>query len=165
MSAIAELFQEVPPPPNCEYLLLSDATPCHGIHGPYIKLYCFDDTDLPIEATADAKHFHLLEPYIEILRKARQSPGDFADTTIPVFKGDDGRWRFSWLAASRDYPDRVEPTPSPQTYVPDPAMEGRAFRMQVSVPGTLAERFKALAAQRGMRHTDLLLSLIRDAVI
>lgn len=166
MTAIDDLFNEVPPaPPSCLYLTLTDAVPLSGPHGRYIKLVCLDTEDLPIEATADSRYFHLLEPYIEVLRQFRRGLNDDALPMVPVFKGEDGKWRFSWLAAGRDFPERVksESAPAP-TYTPDPSMAGRAFRMQVSVPGALAEQFKQHAAQRGCTHTDLLLTLIREAV-
>jgi hypothetical protein len=166
MSAIDDLFTEVPPPPCSNYYLpLSDAIPCQGPHGLYIKLYCLDADELPIEATADARHFHLLEPYIDALRQQRQDYLGVETPVVPVFQGEDNKWRFSWISASREHPELVKPeTPALEPYTPDPEMEGRAYRMQVSVPGSLAERFKAHAAQRGMRHTDLLLTLIRSAL-
>lgn len=165
MSAIDDLFIEVPPSVSCLYLTLTDACPGESAHGRYIKLYCLDADDLPIEAMADHRHFHLLEPYIDLLRQHRQAPLQSDQPVIPVFKGDDGRWRFSWRAATRDYPElaSAEPAASP-AYTPDSAMASRAFRLQVSVPGSLAEAFKAHAAQRGMRHTDLLLTMIQHAV-
>lgn len=166
MSAIEDLFTEVAPPSiECLYLPLTDACPCESAHGRYIKLYCLDADDLPIEATADNRHFHLLEPYIDLLRKHRQNYAQWEQPVIPIFKGDDAKWRFSWRAAARDYPELAvsELTPPP-AYTIDPVMAARAFRLQVSVPGSLAEAFKAHAAQRGMRHTDLLLTMIRNAV-
>ena len=158
MSAIDQLFTEAQPnQTSCFYLPLTHVEPCSGIHGRYVKLVCVDADDLPIEATADQKHFRLLEPYVEELRKARsETPGEYP--VVPVFKGNDGRWRFSWLAAQKDHPHLANPEADA------PENVDRAFRLQVSVPGTLAYRFKRVAAQRGIPHTDLLLTLIREAV-
>lgn len=157
MTALDDLFRETTPETSdCVYLPLTDAIPLSGPHGRFVKLVCIDDNDLPLEATADQRHFQLLEPYINELRRSRQE-SDMDWPVIPLFQGHDGKWRFSWLAARRDRPELAAP--------PEPAPEilDRAYRMQVSIPGTLAERFKAAAAAKGMRHTDLLLSLIRAA--
>ena len=96
-----------------------------GPHGRFILLVCIDDDDLPIEATADAQHFNLLEPYIDILRQQRQSPENVTPPVIPVYRGLDGRWRFSWLAACQDYPELAPPEwvsapPTPAACPPPP---------------------------------------------
>lgn len=162
MTVIDQLFSENEPSvPGCVYLPLTDVIPCVGIHGRYVKLVCMDGDDLPIEATADQRHFHLLEPYVEELRDYRNAGEGAEYPVIPLFKGNDNRWRFSWHAASRDNPSAApsDPTIAPENDTPD-----RAFRMQVSVPSSLAQRFKVAAQRRGLTHTDLLLSLIHQTV-
>lgn len=157
MAALDDLFREHSPEASgCVYLPLTDAVPLTGPHGRFVKLVCIDDAELPIEATADQRHFPLLEPYISELRRARQD-SDMDWPVVPLFQGHDGKWRFSWHAARRDMPELAA---SPE---PEPELLDRAYRMQVSIPCTLAERFKATAAAKGMRHTDLLLALIRGA--
>lgn len=167
MSAIEDLFEEAPPSiPSCTYMTLEDAIPCEGVHGRYIKLVCVDGEGLPVQASADARYFDLLEPYIELLRQARDPESVTTNPVIPVFFGEDHKWRFSWLAAARDYPERAPALPSPGQPTPStPAdLSDTAYRLQTSVPAELAHRFKQAALARGLTHTQFLTALIRSAV-
>lgn len=160
MSALDQLFLDAPEPAGCHYLPLVDVVAMTGPHGRYLKLICTDDTELPIEAIVDQRHFPLFEPYFAELRASRTT-GDDNWPIVPVYKTPSGTWRFSWVAASQAHPNLRPPEGDPDLNVV--ALEERAYRMQVSVPGALARRFKRAAAARGVRHTDLLLALIRDA--
>lgn len=160
MTAIDRLFDDQGEDTTAVYLTLSDVTAHTGPYGRYLRLHCLDTEGLPVDAIADERYFPLAEPYVQELRDSRN--GEASDPpVIPVFLGNDRRWRFSWHAARRDNP--AIPYPGPATPA-SPEHDDRAFRMQVSVPGTLANRFKATAASRGMAHTELLLTLIREAV-
>lgn len=158
-SALEEIFSELDvETPSCVYLPLTDVIPCMGIHGRYVKLICLDGNDLPIEVYADSRHFSLLEPYVDELRTYRQTDSGSGYPQVPAFKGNDNRWRFSWRAASQDNP-HIPETPTPESVKPE-----RAYRMQVSVPHSVFERFRLVAAERGQTHTDLLLTLIAQTV-
>lgn len=168
MSAISDLFAAGSIPSSCQFLPLVDASAHEGFFGPYLKLYCQDDGDLPIEIVVDARYFPYLEPYIDILRSHREEPETTAPPEVPLYRNTENQWRFSWKAAHRDYPTLTPASPESDTptSLPEPAAipADRAYRMQVSVPGELANRFRRRAAAQGLRHTDLLLTLIRDAV-
>lgn len=157
MSSLDQLFQETPESTSdFDYAQLTGVRPCNGIHGRFVKLLCLDEEGIPIEATADQRHFHLLEPYFNELRVKSKDP-DADWPVVPLFKGNDGRWRFSWHTAARDNPNLAlqnQPTD----------ISRGVYRMQVSVPGDLAARFKQTAQSRGLSHTDFLMSLILDAV-
>lgn len=156
MAVLDQLFSDLPELANCLYLQLTDVVPKVGPSGRFLKLICLDDEGYPLEAIADSKHFHLVEPYFTELRACRESR-DLDWPAIPVFRTANDTWRFSWRAALRDHPELQKPEP------PETDLDDRAYRMQVSIPGALARRFKAAASARGLRHTDLLLALIRDA--
>lgn len=160
MAALDQLFTDPPELANCLYLPLTDVVPKVGPMGRFLKLICIDDDGIPLEAIADHRHFHLVDPYFQELRRCREN-ADLDWPVIPIYQSAGKTWRFSWRTALRDHPElqALEPPAPPEN---DLAIEC-AYRMQVSIPGTLAQRFKAAAASRGMRHTELLLALIRDA--
>lgn len=142
-----------------EYFQLEQAESINGPTGLYFQLICqSQDGGSELHATCDNRYREHLRPYLELLVKSREGVSTEAPC-VPLFLGKDGRWRFSWIGAEKDYPelrDRNRPTSPPE--------RDGATRLQVSVSHDLANRFKAAAFERGMTHTDLLLRLVRDSV-
>lgn len=149
-----------------QYYPLTDCQTINGSTGTFYKLSCTgNDGEAEVIATCDGKYKEHLRPYLELLHGYKEDPISVETPVVPVFHGDDGRWRFSWYGAERDYPDtkrlrEQKEAPSP----PNGKTAVTATRLQVSVSSKLATEFKTAALRRGMSHTDLLLQLVRDTV-
>lgn len=133
-----------------------------GLTGTFYRLTCLsNDGSTEIHATCDEKYREHLRPYLDLLVKSKE--GLATETpVVPVFQGDDTKWRFSWIGAEKDYPEVKERA---RQNGATPTTNGAGVtRLQVNVNTTLANRFKKAALERGMAHTDLLLQLIRDTV-
>lgn len=143
------------------YYPLTGCKTIKGFTGTFFRLTCTGDNGEEISATCDNRYREHLRPYLDLLVKSQEGTSTEAPV-VPLFHGDDGRWRFSWLGAQHDYPE-LHPHRTADSGTPS-SPEGVATRLQVSVSQDLADRFKMRARANGMTHTDLLLELIRGSV-
>ena len=148
---------------DCAYYQLVSASRVEGPSGVYCRLVCSDcDLGQEIVATADERYFEQLRPFLTILRDSNLDHLGVEPPVIPLFQGRDGKWRFSHLAAERDYPESTQ-LPEVVAPQPDQTLDERPYRLQITVTRSLAARFKKAAAEQGLKHSDLLLQLIRGA--
>ena len=159
---VFEQFTSAESTTSCQWLQLQDMKPIKALTGTFYRLTCLaDDGATEIQATCDEKWREHLRPYIDLLVKSRD--GHSTETpVVPVFRGDDGKWRFAWRGAERDYAHLKDRGPTSSTTKSPSGTE--VTRLQVSVTAAMAERFKIVAQERGLAHTELLLQLIRDTV-
>lgn len=159
---MTDVFQEFQgasdPSSDWEYLQFTDMKTRQGPSGTYYRLTCLKDDGGPeIHATCDGRYREHLRPYLDLLLKSRNGLCT-ERPVVPLFEGDDGKWRLSTRAAEQDYPE-VRNAKHVETQEA-PVPEGSATRLQVSVSRDIAVRFKRIAAEHGMAHTDYLLQLI-----
>lgn len=162
---VFDLFAEdhdQPKPPDWRYIPLHALNVVKGQFGRFARLTCLaDEPGQEFSATCDAKYFEHLRPYAELLSEHQRTPGLVEHPVIPVFLGDDGKWRFSWRGAEHDYPQLRKSLVAPNrvTGTPD-----RPYRLQVTVSPELAQQFKQTAASKGLTHNEYLLDLVRKNV-
>ena len=151
-----------PKPPDWRYLPLEGISVVKGQFGRFARLSCaVDEAGPELCATCDAKYFDHLRPYAELLAEHKRTPSFVERPVIPAFLGDDGKWRFSWRGAEKDYPELCRSFEAPQRVTGSP---NRPYRLQVTVTPELAQQFKQAAASKGLTHNEYLLDLVRKTV-
>lgn len=125
------------------WFLLTDCVVRQGERCRYAKLTLWpsDDHDGPIHTTVDEEHWAVLSPYLQQLDQAKQGNGP--SVLVPVFKGRDGRWKFSHQVAAAQNSEA-----STRHELLDERRD--LVRLQTYLPPEQREHYRRVAAERGL---------------
>jgi hypothetical protein len=127
------------------YLTVEKVRVYNGPTGEYARLIGSDPQNhlSDISITVDGKHFELLDPFLTLHEDG------IITGKVPIFKGKDGKWRFSTLAATPVTTDTEE-------------QSDRLLR--VSFPPDVARKVRQDAARIKVSEHDYVRILVREAV-
>jgi hypothetical protein len=113
-----------------------------GPTGEYARVIGWDPENTMSDTciTVDSKHFHILDPFLTL------SEDGTIVGNVPIFRGKDGKWRFSTLAAVPQKEEEDEPL------------------LRVSFPPDIARKVRQDATRMKVSGHDYVRSLVREAV-
>lgn len=121
------------------FFTIQEAVRCQGPSGEYLRLTGNNPNDEIDVLTVDARFFDLIEPFIEAWQEG-------VSDHIPVFLGNNGKWRFSTRSAA--------PVPTNDS----------DQRLRVSFPPEIAQQVRAKAARTKVSEHELVRSFVRAAL-
>lgn len=142
------LIDALPTAPHLEeglFFNIESAVKCNGSTGVYARLSGTNPNDELDVITVDAKHFELLNAYLT------QADDGTITGSIPVFVGNNGKWRFSTLATA--------PTPADNSEA-----ESDYRLLRVSFPPEVARKVREKAARTKLSANDLVRSYVKAAL-